>query len=153
MRQKLKHPLTLLLTMALIFALSPPALSKNKFNKKPKSITQELPVCEFDGVKNDLRTGGVGATGIKDKNGTIANFTDGPKSADEARTIDIVKFYYTLMDVDTPGGYEVLWGPAVGNDDPEGMLAGKEYWAYIDDGTDTENVRVIVQIPDKFRFR
>ena len=73
MRQKLKHSLTLLLAVALIFMLSSPALSKNKFNKKPKSITQELSVRE----NLDLRTGGVGAAGIKDKNGTIATFTDG----------------------------------------------------------------------------
>ncbi len=123
---------------------------KNVENIKPTSITQELAVRVFDGISNDLRTGGVGADGIQNRNDTIAAFADGPKTADEARTIDIVKFYYTLMDVQTPGGYGVLWGPQVGSTDPDGKIGGKEYWAYIDDGTGTENARVVVQIPDNF---
>jgi hydroxybutyrate-dimer hydrolase len=155
MKQKLRYSLTLLLATALIFALSSPALSKYRYNKKPKSISQELPVREFDGVSNDLRTGGVGAAGIQNLSGTLATFDDGPKTADEARTISIVKNYYNIMDVDTPGGYGVLWGPTVGrmhpdDNDPEGKLAGKEYWAYIDNFTGTENVRVVVQIPVTF---
>ena len=155
MKQKLRYSVTLLLATALIFALSSPALSRNRYNKKPESITQELPVRVFDGVSNDLRTGGVGAAGIHDLGGTLGNFDDGPKTADEARTIAIAKNYFTIMDVGTPGGYGELWGPTVGrthpdDDDPEGKLAGKEYWAYIDDGTGMENTRVVVQIPVTF---
>lgn len=121
-----------------------------KENSKPASIADELPVRVFDGVGNDLLTGGAGSAGIKDTAGTLAAFDDGPKSADEARTIAIVKNYSTIMDVNTPGGYGVLWGPTAGNDNPNGMVAGKEYWAYIDDGTGTQNVRVVVQIPANF---
>lgn len=119
-------------------------------NIKPSSITQELEVRVFDGVSNDLLTGGVGSAGIQNSGVTLATFDDGPKTADEARTIATIKYYVTIMDVQTPGGYGVLWGPTVGNANPEGKIAGKEYWAYVDDGTSTENIRAVVQIPDNF---
>ncbi len=119
-------------------------------NIKPSFITQELPVRLFDGITNDLRTGGVGSTGIQNLDTTLNGFDDGPKTADEARTIAIAKNYFTMIDAQTPGGYGVLWGPTVDNDDLDGMLGGKEYWAYIDDGTGKDNVRVVVQIPNTF---
>ena len=87
MMTRSKHVLILLQAVVLIFTLSSPAMAKHKYNKKPKSITQELPVRIFDGVTNDLRTGGNGADGIKDLGSNTAFAGDGPKSADQARSL------------------------------------------------------------------
>lgn len=52
------------------------------------------------------------------------------------------------------GGYGRFWGPNIdlnGNDTlGEGKIAGKEYIAYADDGSGTQNVSLLVQIPTSF---
>lgn len=154
MRQTLKHPLILLLAMVFIIVLSSPALSHYLINKKPNFIKSEILMQEYDGVNDDLLTGGLGKSGIE-SGAPVPEFEnpDNPTAA-ELRTLAIQTNYRAVLDPSPAGGWGSLYGP---NIDPEGnptlgegLIAGKEYLAYADNGSGKQNVTLMVQIPAKF---
>ncbi len=119
-------------------------------NTKPDFIKGEISRKQYDGIKNDLLTGGLGKTGLQSPDPPVVeNFT-----AEELRTFAIYNNYRGIVDITTPGGFGVLFGPNVGTDglpgNGEGKIAGREYIAYSDDGTGRQNVTMMVQVPDSF---
>jgi len=154
MRRKMKYPLSLLTVMALLIALSSPALSMHWTNKKPAFIKGEILMQEYDGATNDLLTGGLGKSGIQFLAGAPVFADPDNPTAEELRTLAIQTNFRAVLDPSPAGGWGSLYGP---NIDPEGnptlgegLIAGKEYLAYTDDGTGRRNVTLMVQIPDTF---
>ena len=107
----------------------------------------------YDGSTNDLLTGGLGTSGLG--SGSAPGFADpaNPTIA-ELRTRAIYVNYRALVDPTASGGYGTLYGPNVdvnGNDTlGQGMIAGDEWLAYDDDGSGTQNVTMMVQVPSNF---
>jgi hydroxybutyrate-dimer hydrolase len=107
----------------------------------------------YDGNTDDLLTAGLGKTGLGSATApAIANAAQ--PTAAELRRLAIWSNYRALVDMTANGGYGRFWGPNVdlnGNDTlGEGKIAGKEYLAYADDGSGTQNVTMLVQIPASF---
>lgn len=107
----------------------------------------------YDGVGDDLLTGGLGKTGLAGATApAIANPT--APTAAELRKLAIYNNYRALVDVNTRGGYGVLYGPNLDRNGAdtlgEGKIAGVEYLAYADDGTGAKNVTLMVQIPSNW---
>ena len=126
----------------------------------PRIVTPEYLVAgsartTYDGVTNDLLTGGLGKTGLAAATPPAFADPNNPTPA-ELRTRAIYNNYRALVDTSTAGGYATLYGPNVnsaGQAGPgEGMIGGIEYVAYVDDGTGTTNVTTIVQIPSTFNL-
>jgi hydroxybutyrate-dimer hydrolase len=140
--------------MVFIIVLSSPALSHYPINKKPKFIKGKILMQEYDGITNDLLTGGLGLSGIEfGAPAPVFADPDNP-TAEELRTLAIQTNYRAVLDPSPGGGWGLLYGP---NIDPEGnptlgegLVAGKEYLAYSDNGTGKKNVTLMVQIPDTF---
>jgi hydroxybutyrate-dimer hydrolase len=108
--------------------------------------------AKYDGVSNDLLTGGLGKSGLA---GSAPGFADGAHpTAAELRTRAIYTNYRALVDITAAGGYGVLYGPNIdtsGNDTlGEGKIAGDEWLGYADDGSGTYNVTMMVQVPAGF---
>jgi hydroxybutyrate-dimer hydrolase len=107
----------------------------------------------YDGVKNDLLTGGLGISGLKKP--TAPTYAD-PKFPDaaELRTAAIHANYRALTDSSPLGGFGVLYGPNIdASGKPtlgEGLVAGDEFLTYADDGLGKQNVTLMVQVPAKF---
>jgi len=107
----------------------------------------------YDGNSDDLLTAGLGKTGLASATApAIAN--PAQPTAAELRRLAIWSNYRALVDMSANGGYGRFWGPNVdlnGNDTlGEGKIAGKEYLAFADDGSGTQNVSLLVQIPASF---
>ncbi|MFM0416429.1 D-(-)-3-hydroxybutyrate oligomer hydrolase [Paraburkholderia aromaticivorans] len=107
----------------------------------------------YDGNTDDLLTAGLGKTGLASATApAIANAAQ--PTAAELRRLAIWANYRALVDMTANGGYGRFWGPNVdlnGNDTlGEGKIAGKEYLAFADDGSGTQNVTMLVQIPASF---
>jgi hydroxybutyrate-dimer hydrolase len=106
----------------------------------------------YDGVTDDLLTGGLGKTGLMV---AAPAFVDPlhPTPA-ELRRNAIHTNYRALVDYTPSGGYGVFYGPNIdadGNDTlGEGKIAGTEYTAWADGGRGWENVTLMVQVPDSF---
>jgi hydroxybutyrate-dimer hydrolase len=123
----------------------------NDENVKP-SFVGTITKNTYDGVNDDLLTGGLGKTGLAGASPTAANPV--APTAAELRRIAIYNNYRALVDIVANGGYGTLYGPNVDvNGNPtlgEGKIAGTEYLAYADDGTGKLNVTMMVQIPASF---
>ncbi|MFM0252172.1 D-(-)-3-hydroxybutyrate oligomer hydrolase [Paraburkholderia sediminicola] len=123
-------------------------------NTLPSFITTaSVKSQSYDGNTDDLLTAGLGKTGLGSATApAIANATQ--PTAVELRRLAIWSNYRALVDMTANGGYGRFWGPNVdlnGNDTlGEGKIAGKEYLAYADDGSGTQNVTMLVQIPASF---
>jgi len=106
----------------------------------------------YDGVSDDLLTGGLGKTGLQGAAPAVA--IPAAPTASELRRLAIYNNYRALVDVAANGGYGTLYGPNVDvNGNPtlgEGKVAGTEYLAYADDGSGKLNVTMMVQIPSTF---
>jgi hydroxybutyrate-dimer hydrolase len=104
----------------------------------------------YDGVSDDLLTGGLGKTGLA---GACPAPVATPTAA-QLRVLAICNNYKALVNVTAKGGYGTLYGPNVdasGNATAsEGKIAGEEHLAYADDGSGRENVTLMVQIPATF---
>ena len=100
----------------------------------------------------DLLTAGLGKTGI----GLAAPAYSDPSnpSALELRRNAIHSNYRALVDATAAGGYGTLYGPNVDvagiATAGEGLIAGREYIATLDDGSGRKRVVIAVQIPDSF---
>lgn len=114
-------------------------------------VADSLRVTTYDGVSDDLLTGGLGKTGLAGPAPAIAN--PAAPSAAELRRLAIWSNYRALVDMTANGGYGRFWGPNIdadGNDTlGEGKVAGTEYLAY-DNGGGRENVTLMVQVPAHF---
>jgi hydroxybutyrate-dimer hydrolase len=123
-------------------------------NTLPGFITaSSVKTQTYDGNTDDLLTAGLGKTGLGSATApAIANAAQ--PTAAELRRLAIWSNYRALVDMTATGGYGRFWGPNVdlnGNDTlGEGKIAGKEYLAYADDGSGTQNVTMLVQIPASF---
>jgi hydroxybutyrate-dimer hydrolase len=124
-------------------------------NTLPAGVTNVVGPNVYDGVTDDLLTAGLGTTGI----GSVP--TAGPGFADpanptaaELRRRAIWTNYRAIVDPTSAGGYGRFYGPNIdlngGNTLGEGKIAGREYLAYVDDGTGRKNVTVMVQVPNSF---
>jgi hydroxybutyrate-dimer hydrolase len=126
--------------------------SKPTQNALPTGITNIVGRTTYDGNTDDLLTAGLGKTGL---GGAAPGFADplNPTAAELRRRV-IWTNYRAILDISPGGGYGTLYGPNIdvnGNDTlGEGKIAGKEYLAYVDDGTGRKNVTVMVQIPANF---
>lgn len=149
---------TPLLAVVLIAATScggggPPALNEGLDPLTTPTFLRGTSRTAYDGVTNDLLTGGLGKTGLAAA--TPPAFADpaNPTTA-ELRTRAIYNNYRALVDTTASGGYGTLYGPNVDSagqaTSGEGRIGGIEYLAYLDDGTGTTNVAVMVQIPSTF---
>jgi threonine dehydratase len=108
-------------------------------NRLPSFIVaSSLRMHAYDGVSDDLLTGGLGKTGLEGPAPAIAN--PAHPTAAELRRLAIWTNYRALVDMTPNGGYGRFWGPNVdlnGNDTlGEGKIPGTEYLAYADNGGD-----------------
>jgi hydroxybutyrate-dimer hydrolase len=104
----------------------------------------------YDGTTDDLLTAGLGRTGLA---GAAPAVSATPTAA-ELRRLAIHTNYRAIVDVSPNGGYGRLFGPNVALDGTvgagEGRIAGREYITYADDGTGSQNVTLMVQVPNSF---
>lgn len=125
----------------------------SNFNRLPSFVVaSSLRTTTYDGVTDDLLTGGLGKTGLAGPAPTIAN--PASPTAAELRRLAIWSNYRALVDMTANGGYGRFWGPNIdinGNDTlGEGKVAGTEYLAYADNGAGNQNVTLMVQVPTQF---
>ena len=118
---------------------------------RPGFLKGPILSATYDGVTDDLLTGGLGKTGL----GAAACPALSPApTAAQLRTLAICNNYKALVNTNAKGGYGTLYGPnvdAFGNvTASEGKIAGDEHLVYADDGTGRENVTLMVQIPATF---
>jgi len=115
----------------------------------PDFLVGELVRTYYDGASDDLLTGGLGFTGLQSP--TPPAFADAEKpTAAELRRYAIHTNYRALIDTTTAGGFGRIYGPNVGNDNPEGKIAGIEYLSFMKLSPRHQNVTLMVQIPDSF---
>jgi hydroxybutyrate-dimer hydrolase len=121
-------------------------------NLKP-SFVGAITKSTYDGVSDDLLTGGLGKTGLGAAAAPPPASPTAPTAA-ELRRLAIFNNYRAILDITTNGGYGVLYGPNIdvnGNNTlGEGKIPGNEYLAYDDDGTGLKNVTLMVQVPTSF---
>jgi hydroxybutyrate-dimer hydrolase len=120
-------------------------------NIKPSYLGTVVAV-NYDGNSDDLLTAGLGKTGL----GGVAPAVADPlnPTAAELRKLAIFNNYRAILDISAAGGYGSLYGPNVDAKGVatigEGKIAGSEFIAYSDDGSGTQNVTMMVQIPATF---
>lgn len=104
----------------------------------------------YDGSSDDLLTAGLGRTGLAGAAPTLSS----PPTAAELRKLAIHTNYRAILDITANGGYGTLYGPNVDVNGVagtgEGRIAGTETIAYADDGTGSQNVTMMVQVPSTF---
>jgi hydroxybutyrate-dimer hydrolase len=119
-------------------------------DSRPGFLKGPILSTTYDGVSNDLLTGGLGKSGLA---GACPAAVATPTAA-QLRVLAICNNYKALVNVTAKGGYGTLYGPnvdAFGNvTASEGKIAGEEHLAYADDGSGRENVTLMVQIPATF---
>lgn len=122
-------------------------------NALPAFVAGSVRITSYDGNTDDLLTAGLGKTGIGSSTAPAFANPSSPTAA-ELRRLAIWSNYRALVDMSANGGYGRFWGPNVdlnGNDTlGEGKIAGTEYLAYADDGSGTQNVSLLVQVPASF---
>lgn len=120
-------------------------------NIKP-AFAGSASTLSYDGNSDDLLTAGVGRSGLLST--AAAPTLSATPTAAELRRLAIVTNYRALVDTTAGGGFGTLYGPNVGSDGVagtgEGKIAGSETIAYADDGSGTQNVTMMVQVPATF---
>lgn len=133
-------------------ALAAAAVSPDELNLRPGFLRSEVVETAYDGITDDLLTGGLGKTGLMGAAPAFAVPT-APTPAELRRNAIYVN-YRALVDYTALGGMGVLYGPNIdihGHDTlGEGKIAGREYIAWADDGSGKQNVTLMVQLPDSF---
>ncbi|NEX61893.1 D-(-)-3-hydroxybutyrate oligomer hydrolase [Noviherbaspirillum sp. 17J57-3] len=126
------------------------ALNSGLPNTLPTFVVKSsLRSATYDGSTDDLLTAGLGATGLASATApTFAN--PASPTAPELRRAAIYNNYRALVDVSAAGGFGTLYGPTIGTTSTTGKVAGKEFIAYVDNGTGSQNVTMMVQVPDSF---
>ncbi|CAN2042050.1 D-(-)-3-hydroxybutyrate oligomer hydrolase [Candidatus Magnetomoraceae bacterium gMMP-15] len=115
-------------------------------NEKPDFITSESEPQDYTGSeKGYLFTGSLeNEEDFGDPN-KVPSLSENPTEI-ELRNRAIFKNYTSIVDTSDGGGYGLLYG----SKGDEEKITGTEYLAYSDDGTGSENVTLMVQIPDSF---
>lgn len=120
---------------------------------RPAFVSGTVSVKSFDGVSDDLATGGLGKDGLTTVLPPAFANPTAPTAA-ELRRNAIWANYRAIVDISAAGGYGSLYGPNVdaqGNVTAgQGKVPGTEYIAYADDGTGQQNVTIMAQVPDTF---
>ncbi|MGY8903276.1 MAG: 3-hydroxybutyrate oligomer hydrolase family protein [Burkholderiales bacterium] len=132
---------------------SDPAPAQDPVNVRPSFVAGVVARTAYDGIGNDLLTGGLGRTGLQAAAAPAFADASNPTAA-ELRTRAIYNNYRALLDLTPAGGFGTLYGPNVNAagvaTTGEGRIAGDEYIAYADDGTGRLNVTMMVQVPSTF---
>jgi hydroxybutyrate-dimer hydrolase len=106
-----------------------------------------------DPAQQDLLTAGLGKSGLESPVAPGFAVPTAPTVL-ELRRRAIYTNYRALLDPTAGGGYGSLYGPNVDNDGnvttSEGLIPGREYLAFADDGSGRRNVTLMVQVPDAF---
>jgi hydroxybutyrate-dimer hydrolase len=138
-----------LLQFTLIGAVTLTATAcRTPFNQLPDFIQGDIQSSQYDGITNDLLTGGLGASGLASP--TAPAFADPINpTPDELRTLAIYNNYRALVDTVPGGGYGSFFGPQVGSGG-EGLISGDEHLAYMTVAGNDVPVTVMVQVPDSF---
>lgn len=129
-----------------------PAPVPDALNEKPPYIVA-ISHVEYDGTSDDLLTAGLGKSGLQSN--TPPGYADAlhPTAAELRRAV-IYNKYRGIVDTTEGGGFGSLYGPNVSSAGiataTEGKVPGIEYLAYSDDGTGSQNVTLIVQVPRDF---
>jgi len=144
--------LAALLLIGLLDAGPAAALPNGKaVNQPPPHVQGPVSRIAYDGINDDLLTGGLGRSGLASAS---APPVSDPPTAAELRRLAIYNNYRALVDMTPGGGYGSLYGPNVTADGivtaDEGLIAGIEYLAYGSRGKGRENVTLMVQIPAHF---
>lgn len=130
---------------------APAPLPAESLNTKPAFLGTVV-TASYDGNTDDLLTAGLGKTGL---GGAAPSVVDplNPTAA-ELRKLAIFNNYRAILDITAAGGYGTLYGPNVDAkgviSGSEGKIPGTEYIAYSDDGTGSQNVTMLVQVPSTF---
>lgn len=140
---------------AALFALA--ALSvradDRQLNQRPAFIKGDISIIQYDGVDDDLLTGGLGRSGLALPAPPAFSDPLAPTAA-ELRTRAIYSNYRALVDTAAGGGYGVFYGPNVSAEGDEtageGKIAGDEAIAFADNGSGRFNVTLMVQVPYTF---
>jgi hydroxybutyrate-dimer hydrolase len=115
----------------------------------PSGVTT-ISQITYDGVADDLLTGGLGRTGLA---GPAPAVTD-PTDPAQLRRLAIHTNYRAILDITAGGGYGRLYGPNIDLDGQdtlgEGRIAGTETLGVADRGGRGRNVTVMVQVPASF---
>src|SRR5512144_3055425 len=134
---KMKHMQGALLSAALMSVVAAVSAQGGQFSNAPNKLPAGVvPVSAitYDGITDDLLTGGLGKTGI---GGARPAPIDATSAADLRRLVIYVN-YRAIVDFTPGGGYGTLYGPNIdldGNDTlGEGKVAGTEYIAVYDKG-------------------
>lgn len=132
----------------------PPPPNADLFeNVKPDFLALGTSRTSYDGVTDDLLTGGLGKSGLAAATPPAFADANNPTAA-ELRTRAIYNNYRALVDTTANGGYGTLYGPNVDSagqvTSGEGKIAGVEYLGFSDDGTGKVSVTLMVQIPSTF---
>jgi hydroxybutyrate-dimer hydrolase len=119
-------------------------------NALPSFVKGTVVKTSYDGNGDDLLTAGLGKTGLAGPTPPV-----GPTpTAAELRRLAIYNNYRALVDITAAGGYGVLYGPNIDvngiDTGTEGKIAGDEWLAFDDDGSGTQNVTMMVQVPASF---
>jgi hydroxybutyrate-dimer hydrolase len=116
---------------------------------KPPGLDSRVSRTVYDGVTDDLLTGGLGRTGLAFASPAPAFADPENPTAAELRRLAIYNNYRALVDTTEGGGYGRLYGPNVAADgtvtDGAGLIAGVEVIAF-----GRRNVTMMVQVPDSF---
>ncbi|MEM7224105.1 MAG: 3-hydroxybutyrate oligomer hydrolase family protein [Pseudomonadota bacterium] len=119
---------------------------------QPSFIKGEVACTYYDGVTDDLLTGGLGASGLLGAAPAAVDPTN--PTAAELRRLAIYNNYRALVPVDPGGGYGTLFGPNIdadGNDTGgEGLVPGWECIAFARVGSGKSNHTLMAQVPDSF---
>ena len=149
----MKKPLIVMLTC--LSATASAVQGGGPFHNQPGFVSGEIAETYYDGISDDLLTGGLGKSGLED-GAPAPQFANPENPADaELRRLAIYNNYRALVPADLGNGYGVFFGPNIDADGmdtgTEGLVAGTEYLAYADNGkSGKKNVTLMVQIPDSF---
>jgi len=121
-------------------------------NALPTAVRGAVTVSTYDGATDDLLTAGLGRAGLM---GGAPTYVDAAApTAAELRRNAIYNNYRALVDPTALGGMGTLYGPNVDTagsaTNNAGLIAGREYIAWADDGTGRQNVTLMVQVPNHF---
>lgn len=124
---------------------------KEDLNTKP-SYLGDISSKTYDGVSDDLLTAGLGKTKLAQAAPAYADPAN--PTPIELRRNAIHANYRAVLDISANSGYGTLYGPNVDAKGVagagEGMIAGSEYIAFADDGSGSQNVTLMVQVPAGF---
>ena len=134
-----------------VVTLSDISVAHNRFQPYNSFNKANIISQYYDGVSDDLLTGGLGKTGLAAV--TPPSVSDPPTAA-ELRRLAIYNNYRALADMTQAGGYGMFYGPNVTSTgeitDDEGLIAGHEYITYAEPRVNRKNVTLMVQVPDHF---